>query len=125
MKKIFISLFLLSSFLNAEVLHNVSYLDVKNRCILNNYYSKDGSFYYQYAKDTSTVRSTISKDYSNSIIPGYQFNKDTFICSPEAWRVLGMSIEDFNFLNALIGLLFGFVFMVFTIYLFIKVGTKR
>jgi len=125
MKKILFILLLLSSFLNAEILHNVSYLDKKNRCILNNYYSKGGYFYYQYAIDSTLIRSTSSKDYSMTIISGYQFDTNTTICSPEAWRVLGMSIEDYHFLNALIGLLFGFVFMIFSIYLFMTVGGKR
>ena len=124
MKKILFSLLLLSSFLNADILHNVSMLSYKNKCIYNDYYTKNGRFYYHYVSSDRKY-STTSKKYLPSVISSYQFDTNTSICSPEAWRILGMNIEDFNFLNALIGLLFGFVFMIFTIYLFVTVGGKR
>jgi len=124
MKKILFSLLLLSSFLNADILHNVSMLSYKNKCIYNNYYNKGGRFYYQFV-DNNRSYSTSSKKYLPSVISSYKFDTNTSICSPEPWRILGMNIEDFNFLNALIGLLFGFVFMIFTIYLFVTVGGKR
>jgi len=124
MKKILFSLLLLSSFLNADIVHNVSMLSYKNKCIYNNYYNKDGEFYYEYV-DNNKSYSTSSRNYLPSLINGYKFDTNTFVCSPEAWRILGMTIEDYHFLNALIGLLFGFVFMIFTIYLFVTVGGKR
>ena len=124
MKKILFSLLLLSSFLNADIVHNVSMLSYKNKCIYNNYYNKDGEFYYEYV-DNNKSYSTTSKRYLPSVLDGYKFDTNTSVCSPEAWRVLGMTIEDYHFLNALVGLLFGFVFMIFTIYLFMTVGGKR
>jgi len=125
MKKIIFLLLLLSSFISADIIHNVSYLDAKNRCINNNYYTINQRFYYQYSKDTSTFHSSTSKNYSNTIINGYVYDTDSEKCYPDAWRVLGMSIEDFHFLNALIGLFFGLIFMIITIYLFMTVGSKK
>ena len=124
MKKYLFFILILSSFLNADIVHNVSMLSYKNKCIYNNYYNKDGKFYYEYV-DNNKSYSTTSKRYLPSVVDGYKFDTNTSVCSPEAWRVLGMTIEDFNFLNALVGLLFGFVFMIFTIYLFVTVGGKR
>jgi len=124
MKKYLFFILILSSFLNADIVHNVSMLSYKNKCIYNNYYNKDGKFYYEYV-DNNKSYSTTSKRYLPSVLDGYKFDTNTSVCSPEAWRVLGMTIEDFNFLNALVGLLFGFVFMIFTIYLFVTVGGKR
>jgi len=124
MKKYLFFILLLSSFLRADIVHNVSMLSYKNKCIYNNYYNKDGKFYYEFV-DNNKSYSTTSKRYLPTLINGYKFDTNTSICSPEAWRVLGMTIEDYHFLNALVGLLFGFVFMIFTIYLFMTVGGKR
>jgi len=126
MKKIIFSLLLLSSFLFAgdTYVHNISLLGYKNKCIYNNYYLNDGYFYYEYVDDNSTHK-TSSKSYVSTIIEGYQFDVNTSICSPEPWVQLGITTQSYHFLNALIGLLFGFVFMIFTIYLFIKVGSKK
>jgi len=124
MKKILFSLLLLSSFLNADIIHNVSMLSYKNKCIYNDYYTKRGRFYYHYVYSDRKY-STTSKKYLPSIIDGYQFDNNTSVCSPESWLILGMNVKDWHFLEALTGLLFGFVFMIFTIYIFTQVGTKR
>jgi len=124
MKKLLFFILLFSSFLNADILHNVSMLSYKNKCIYNNYYNKGGRFYYQFV-DNNKSYSTSSRNYLPSLINGYKFDTNTSVCSPEAWRILGMTIEDYHFLEALTGLLFGFTFMIFTIYLFVTVGGKR
>ena len=125
MKKILFSLLLLLSFLDAQTITNVSLLDKKNKCIYNDYYNKSGKFYYRYLTSSNTWRSTTSTDYSLSIINGYQFDDNTSVCSPTAWRVMGMLITDYHFLNALIGLLFGFFMLVVVSYLFMTVGGKK
>ena len=126
MKKIILSLFLLSSFLNADdYIHNLSLLGKKSRCIHNDYYFKSSKFYYRYDKDKSKFHYTTSKTYYNSIVSGYKYDINTSVCSPEAWTVLGMKTTEFHFLEALTGLLFGFVMMVFIIYLFISVGKEK
>ena len=125
MKKLTFLLLFLSSFLNAEITHDVLLLDKKNKCIYNDYYNSNSKFYYRYLTSPNTQRSTTYTNYSLSLISGYQFDTDTNICKPEPWLILGMDIKDWHFLNALIGLLFGFVFMIFTIYLFIQVGSRK
>lgn len=126
MKKIILSLLLLSSFLTASdtYVHNVSLLGYKNRCIYNNYYFYKKRFYFEYV-DSNKSYDTSSKKYLSTVVNSYVYDVNTSVCTPEPWRVLGMSINDYHFLNGLIGLLFGFIFMMATIYLFVKVGTKR
>jgi hypothetical protein len=125
MKKVILLILLLSSFLSASVIHNVSLLDTKNKCIYNDYYNKGGYFYYRYLTSPKILRKTSSKKYTSFIINSYKYDTNTSICSPEAWRVMGMSSEDFNFLNALIGLFFGVFMLGFVSYLFITVGGKK
>ena len=125
MKKLIFLLLFLSSFLNAEIIHDVLLLDEKNKCIYNDYYNESGFFKYRYLSSPDTLRSTTSKNYSLSLISGYQYDTDSKECKPEPWLMLGMDIKDWHFLNALVGLLFGFVFMIFTIYLFIQVGSRK
>jgi len=123
--KILILLFLSTFPLYADIIQNVSFLGSKNKCIYNDFYAKNGSFHYRYLTSSNTWRSTTSKKYNIYISTGYQFDTNTSICSPESWLILGMDVKDWHFLEALTGLLFGFVFMIFTIYIFIQVGTKR
>ena len=125
MKKIFIFVLLLSSFLNADIVTNVSMLGTKNKCVYNDYYLKGGSFYYRYATSPNTWRSTTTKKYPNFLINGYVFDTNISQCYPNTWRVMGMSIEDFNFLNAFIGLLFGLFMLISVSYLFMTVGGKK
>jgi len=125
MKKIIFSLLLLSSFLSADIVHDVSMLGTKNKCIYNDYYLKGGSFHYRYLTSPNTWRSTTTKKYPNFLISSYKFDTNTSKCSPEAWRKLGMNIQDFQFINALIGALFGFFMLVVVSYLFMTVGGKK
>ncbi len=125
MKKILLISLLLSSFLSADILTNVSLLDTKNKCIFNDYYNKGGNFYYRYCTSKNTQRSTTTKKYTSYIIPGYQFDINTSVCSPQNWLILGMDVKDWHFLEALTGLLFGVVFMIFTIILFMQAGKEK
>ena len=126
MKKLFI-FFLLSSFfiIHADdIIHNVTLLDAKNACISNNYYNKKGKFYYHLLyKDKDYY--TSSKKYSLTLIHGYAYDKNTSECYPEPWLVMNMKATDFHFLNALIGLLFGFFMLTVVSYLFMTVGGKK
>jgi len=128
MKKI-IFVLLLSSFFSLltadDYIHNLSLLGKKSRCIHNDYYFKDNKFYYRYDKDKTTFHSTTYKTYYSSIVPGYKYDINTTECMPEDWVVMGMASTEYYSLLALTGLLFGFVFMVFSIYLFISVGKER
>jgi negative regulator of genetic competence, sporulation and motility len=125
-KKMFLVLLLLSfsSISFADIISNVSLLDKKNRCIYNDYYNKDGKFYYHYVYNDKRY-STSSKNYTNSIVIGYVFDTNTSICSPQNWLILGMDVKEWHFLEALTGVLFGFTFMIFTIYLFVSVGKEK
>jgi len=125
MKKIFLFFFLLLSFSFADIISNVSLLSNKNKCIFNDYYYKDGRFYYRYLTSPNTWRSTSSVKYANYIFSGYKYDTDLKKCYPDDYLILGLDIKQFRFLEALTGLLFGFVFMFFSIYIFTIVGGKR
>jgi len=67
----------------------------------------------------------LQKNNTSYIIPGYQFDINTSVCSPQNWLILGMDVKDWHFLEALTGLLFGVVFMIFTIILFMQAGKEK
>jgi len=120
MKKILYILLLLSSFLNASFL-----LQSTSPICIEDYYYKSSDFYFL-SSETGNWNKVSDIGAIPQIISGYDFNSSTFICSPKKVVIdLGIDYYQYNFLNALIGLLFGFVFMVSTIYLFMTVGGKR
>ena len=119
MKKIILSILLLSSFLNASYLFDKNY----PLCI-EDYYVKGGSLYYLRSRDLSW-KSTTEDNVAGFIYSGYEWDADNGICKPKDWLILGMDVKDFNFLMGLTGLLFGFVSMFFLIELFMRVGGKR
>jgi hypothetical protein len=121
MKKIIISLFLLlnlSSSLSASML-----LDKTYYCI-EDFYVNNGRFYYL-RSDNNTWYSTTTKSYASGVFAGYIYESDTGNCVPDKSLMLGMFQEDFHFLMALIGLIFGSTFMFFVIKLSLNVGGKR
>ena len=119
MKKIIISLLLLSSFLNASFL-----FDKNTPVCIEDYYVKDGYLYYLKSSNNNWS-STSSNKLVQYIFAGYEWDADNEICKPKSWLILGMDVKDWHFLEALTGLLFGFAFMVFTIYLFMNVGKEK
>lgn len=116
--KIIFLLILFSSALNASF-----YLGQRNYCI-DDFYSKDGNFYYLKTSN-STWYYTTEKIDVNQIIPSFVYDTNSLTCNPPAFLILGMDIKDFNFLLGLIGLIFGGVFMFFTTQAFMFVGGRR
>ncbi len=119
MKKILLLLLLLSNFLNASML-----LDKNTPVCIEDYYIKNGSLYYLKSENNNWV-STDTNKLVQYIYYGYSYNSDNGKCEPQQYNILGISPMQWNFLTALTGLLFGFVFMFFTIELFTKVGARR
>jgi len=119
MIKIIFSIFLLSSFLNSSMLLDKSY----PLCI-EDYYIQGGALYY--LKSSNNKWASTTSNYNVQYIhSGYIFDSNTTSCIPQPYTILGISLEDWNFLNALMGLLFGFFILVMTSYLFVTVGGKR
>lgn len=116
--KYLISLFLTLTFLNASMLH-----DGIDYCI-EDFYSKNGSFYYL-RSDNNTWYSTTTDNQVVKIIPNFTFNSSTNECHPNASFILGMQETEYNFLLGLVGLIFGAVFMFFTIQIFSTVGGRK
>lgn len=125
MKKILFLILLLSNFLNAQIFHNVILYSDKNKCIKSDYYFEDNKIYYTYLTSPTVLRSSTTTTAPESFFYGYAFDDENDRCYPEDWGLLGINVADWHFLEALVGVLFGFVFMIFTIYLFIQVGTRR
>jgi len=119
MKKIILTLLLLSNFLNAAYLY-----DKDSPLCIDDFYVKASKVYFLKSK-TGNWSSTTEDNTVKNIYPGYIYDADNNLCKPANWFILGMDVKDWHFLEALTGLLFGFVFMVFTIYLFISVGKEK
>jgi len=119
MKKSILLILLLSSFLKASFL-----LDKNSPVCIEDFYYSGSRLYYQ-RSDNLSWKSTSEDHTSDHIRIGYLWDADDSICKPKPWLILGMNATDWHFLEALTGLLFGFTFMITTIYLFIGVGGKK
>lgn len=125
MKKYILLIFLLLNFSNAEITHNVILYSSKNKCIFPNFYFKDEEVHYTYLTSPDVERSSTTTTAPSHFFYGYAFDDEDNKCYPEDWALLGLTVADLHFLEALVGVLFGFTFMVFTIYIFVKVGSRR
>ncbi|AFL68269.1 hypothetical protein [Sulfurospirillum barnesii] len=97
-KLLFASLFCVN-FLFADYLFQPSNLCIKE------YWYKDGNFYF-IRSDTGAVASTFTTNLGDDVYGGYDYNTTTGECTPKSSNNdLGLSSEDFEYLNALIGLL--------------------
>jgi hypothetical protein len=126
--KILLLLVTFSSVSSAVILPNMFVYTVNNRCINNDFYYKvigtNKKFYYRY-EDKTSFNSTGTTRRERYLKSGYEFDTITRKCQPTWARKNGLSIENYNFLLGLIGVFFGFVFMFFTIQIFINAGGKR
>lgn len=98
-------------------------LGANNYCI-EDFYVQSRDFYYL-RSDNNTWYVTDSYTYASSIKPNYKYDSATQRCNPNLSYILGMEETDFNFLLGLMGVIFGGVFMFFTIGAFVSVGGKR
>ncbi|MDD2790039.1 MAG: hypothetical protein PHU40_05165 [Sulfurimonas sp.] len=119
--KFFKILLLLITF---QSVSSASYLLDANSYCIEDYYSRLGSFYYL-RSDNNTWYATTTDKYAQTVIPNYTFSSSDNSCRPDFSTKLGMTIEQFNFLLGLIGVIFGGVFMYFSIQAFMAVGGKR
>ena len=96
----------------------------KNRCIIDYWINQDDQrFYYIYSHDPDKIRSTSSTRHD--IISGYDYNASTEICAPrQILRDLQITNEQYHFLIGLTGLLTGFIFLFFGVYLAVEVAKK-
>ena len=117
--KILLLIISFSSISNASFLH-----DHIDRCI-EDWYSKNGTFYYYRSDSPNTLRSYTTNKTHVRILSGYEYEASTEKCKPNWALKNGLTNEQFNFLLAFIGIIFGGVFMYFTTLLFINVGGKR
>lgn len=106
MKKLLLTSLLCSSVLFADYLYQPS-----NICIKEYWYS-NGTFFY-IRSDTGATVSTVTQNLGDDVFQGYDYNVSTNECAPQTSNnTLGLSNEDFNYLNAVLGLVIFGMFMV-------------
>jgi len=120
-------IFLSISFLNASM-----YLDTKNVCI-EDFYSQNNVFYYLQSSnnlwyDVSIVETSQGTKGINNVATlqhGFIYDSINNLCLPPSSYSLGLKDTQFNFLLGLIGVIFGGVFLFFSVEAFVKVGGRR
>lgn len=110
-------------FLNISTLNASMLLDANGYCI-EDFYIKNGSFYYL-RSDNNTWYSTTTDNYTLKVVPNFIYQASDQTCRPNTAYILGMTQDGFHFLMALMGLIFGATFMFFTTQIFTNVGGKR
>lgn len=91
---------------------------------IEDFYVRNGSIYYL-RSDNGNWYSSTSKTYVQTIQSNYIYDSSTQQCKPNASFILGMQETEYNFLLGVVGLLFGAVFMFFTVQIFTTVGGRR
>ena len=107
------------NFLNASMI-----LDKNSPVCIENFYYKNAYIYYQRSSNLSWY-STSEDHTSDHIKYNFVYDSDNDTCSPAGVNSLGLLPTQFNFLLALCGLIFGAVFLFFTVDAFVKVGGKK
>ena len=115
--------FLLSLLFVTNLLNSSMLLDSYNMCI-EDYYVQNERLYVL-PSSTMIWESTRDTNILKSVIHSYKYNSSTNKCEPDLSLKMGLQIEQFNFLLALTGLVFGGTFMFFTTQIFMNVGGKR
>jgi hypothetical protein len=110
-------IFLTISFLNASML-----MDSNTLCI-EDYYTKDGKFHYQKSIDLAWYSVNLN-DLGSTVLHNFTYDSVNNICYPDVINTLGLDSTQYNFLLGLCGLIFGAVFLFFTVEAFVKVGKK-
>lgn len=114
-------LLLLISFLSVS---NASMYSGKNDFCIEDYYFKNGKFYYLKSR-TGNWNSITSNGGGNKIVYDYIYDSEDDTCRPAGVNNLGLLPTQFNFLLALCGLIFGAVFLFFTVDAFVRVGGRK
>ena len=99
-------------------------LDQVDRCI-EDWYSENGTFYYYRSDSPNTLRTYTTNKTHWRILSGYEYDITTDRCQPTWAKKNGLNNEQFNFLLALIGIIFGSIFMFFSTQAFTNVGGKK
>jgi len=105
MKKLLLTLIVCSNVLLADYLYQPTSVCVKS------YYFKNGYIYYTLSDTGATVTSS-TKNLGDDVFEGYDYNATSNECKKTpSNNTLGMKNEDFNYLNAVLGLI---VFVLLT-----------
>lgn len=116
--------YLLILLFNISLLNGSYLLDKNYPLCIEDYYYKGGSMFYLRSSD-NTWYSTSEDHISRFVYSDYTFDSLSGNCIPSAIKIMGIDSSLFNFLLALCGLIFGAVFLFFTVDAFVKVGSKK
>lgn len=121
MKRILLFIVFISPLFASDVRSAYLYQE-KNRCVDYFYYDTYGRLFYKYSH-RDTENSTTNKN--EHFVPGYEYNSTSGTCYiPPYIQDLSLNPSDYYFLIALVGILVGFTFLFFTLYLFVDVARK-
>jgi hypothetical protein len=99
----------------------------RGKCIENYWWSGSNFYYYHKYKDTknsSLINEPLADFDLTQLDTNHVYTIDYYSCKRDV-SYFGLSITQFNFLLAFIGIIFGGVFMFFTVQAFTTVGGKR
>jgi len=95
----------------------------RNLCVDDYYYTQSDRKLHYKRSDKDDYDSTTKKE--QIFISGFDYNSSTGECTPnQILRDLQISNENYHFLIALIGVLSGFTFLFFSIYIVAEVAKK-
>ena len=95
----------------------------RNICVDDYWFDRSGTLYYIPSNRPDVIRQTTN--INQTFESGYEYNSTTEICSKkQVLRQLQITNEQYHFLLALIGVLSGFVFLFFSIYIAVEVAKK-
>lgn len=119
MKKILLIVFFISPFFASDT-HSAYLYYERNKCVDYFYYAS-GRLFYKYSS-SDNEQSTFTNGH---FIPGYEYNETSETCYiPKYIQNLALEPSQYYFLIGLIGVLVGFTFMFFMLYLFVDVARK-
>ena len=121
MKRIILLIIFISPLFSSDVRSAYLYQE-KNRCVDYFYYDTSGYLHYKLShKDNE--QTTYNKN--EHFIPGYEYNETSGTCYiPQYIQNLALEPSQYYFLIGLVGVLVGFSFMFFMLYLFADVARK-
>lgn len=120
MKRIILLIIFISPLFSSDVRSAYLYQE-KNRCVDYFYYDNNGYLIYKF----SNIDNEQSSINNGHFIPGYEYNETSGTCYiPQYIQDLALEPSQYYFLIGLVGVLVGFSFMFFMLYLFADVARK-
>lgn len=116
--------YLITLLFTINLLNGSYLLDKDYPLCIEDYYYQSGSIHY--LRSSNLTWSSTSEDHTlQNVHNSYLYDSLTGRCNPTGLNEFGLTVEQFNFLLAFCGLIFGSVFLYFVVDLSVKVGGRR